>query len=102
MTLQNQNRIGGDQSTMFPCQGLAAKPTNSTCKLVTLSDWKLCYAMVGVTLSFISIRQSVKGVNGRVDFSDCIKFCQVGWLVGWLLSQFKNHVTNNLYSFVYI
>jgi hypothetical protein len=59
---------------MFPCQGLAAKPTNSTCKHVTLSDWKLCYAMVGVTLSVILIIQSIKGVSGAVDLSDCVDF----------------------------
>jgi hypothetical protein len=87
---------------MFPCQDLAAKPTNSTCKHVTSSDWKLCYAMVGVTLSVISIRQSIKGVSGRMDFSDCVDFSRVGWLIGWLLGQFKNHMTNNLHSFLYI
>jgi hypothetical protein len=78
VTLQNQNRTGGDQSTIFPCQGLAAKPPNSTCKHVTSSDWRLCYAVVGVTLSVISIRQSIKGVSGREDFSDCVDFCLVG------------------------
>ena len=67
---------------MFPCQGLAAKPTNSTCKHVTSSDWKQCNAMVGMTLSLISIRQSIKGVSGSVDLSDCVDFCQVGWVVG--------------------
>jgi hypothetical protein len=77
VTLQNQNRTGGYQSTMFPCQGLVAKSTNSMCKHVTSSDWKLCYAMVGVKLSVILIRQSIKGVSGKVDFTDCLNFCQV-------------------------